>query len=298
MARKYQWSLRREMRHLEWWLNPEKVDFRRDQPRRKLEAELNEYGPHTLGYIALRLESIGLWESHVGAYTVLKGDDSGWEHLRLALEHYGWHLRIEYGEYELALSQGHEKDTSLLTHGLATRCLAQAIALKDDVFADWCGERMLRSAVNPKGFFHDWMYYTPFHPFMARLYALWRSRKVDTEKGLLRNLGIYQGLFDGWTDDRAYATALLRACDFHCERTQFCNEEYREFTHTPIDVFAGEILAVQRVRQELLGSAPDISHPLLDTPLGRLPASIPLPQDELLARVIARVNAELPEVNH
>src|SRR6266511_2518316 len=151
---------------------------------------------------------------------------------------------------------------------------------------------MLRGANYSDGFFRDWQY-TPFHPFIARLYALWRGCEIDTEEGPLRNLGIYQALLDGWNDDEQYAAALLRACDYHCTRRFSKEDEDTEFWHAPFQVFPAEILAVQRVRREQVGSAPMVSHPLLDTPLGRVPVSLPLLHDQLLQRVITRVHTEL-----
>jgi hypothetical protein len=292
MARTRKWNLRGKVRYLEGWLaEPGTAALLRDQARRELEGLLNQHEPYTLGYIANRLENLALWHNQSGAYAVLCGDEAGWGQLRLALEYDGWKLRIDYGKYEQALAQGRQLDYSW-EHGLAARCLALAVTFRADAFADWCGQLMLRDATASEGFFRTW-HRTPFHPFMARLYAIWRGCPIDTEAGPLRDTGIYQALLDGWDDDEQYAAALLRACDYHCTRAFQRQDECTEFWYAPFDVFPAEVLAVQRVRQELVGSAPMVSHPLLDTPLGRVPEVIALPQDELLQRVIARVQADL-----
>jgi hypothetical protein len=291
MARTRKWDVRRGLKGLEAWLTPENRALLRDRPRLELETELLNHEPYTLGLIAVDLSHLAIWENSAGVYAVLCGDQAGWSQLRLGLAYEGWNLKIRYGKFQRDLAQGREVDVTR-EHWLAARCLALAIALRDDAFADWCGQRLLHGATSSDRFFRDWDA-TPFHPFMARLYALWRGCAIDTKEGPLRDAGLYQPLLDHWHDEDRYAAALLQACDYHCARSVSSMKEYREFWQTPFLVFPAEILAVQRVRQELLGSAPAVSHPLLDTPLGRVPASIVLPHDELLQRVIARVQADL-----
>lgn len=290
MVRTRKWNLKQKLRELESWLRPETTGFKRDQPRRELADLLRTHEPHTLGFIANYLGYIALWENQSGAYAVLRGDESGWSHLRLGLDYSAWKLRTVCAEHEQLLSQSGNPDVGL-AHGLAARSLAQAIALRDDKFSDWCGQRMLQDVLNPKSFFQDWTL-TPFHPFMARLYACWRGYSIDTENASLRNVGIYQRLWDTWKDDQAYINALLQACDFHTARTAPLDNEFTEFWEPPLQVFPAEILAVQRIRQEQIGTTPVVLHPLLDTPLGRVPMTIPILHDELLTQVIARVTDE------
>jgi hypothetical protein len=291
MGRTRKWSVRPGLTGLEAWLNPDNRALMQDRQRLKLETQLHNHEPYTLGLIAVALDNLAIWENSAGAYAVLCGDQAGWTQLRLALEYEGWNLRIEYGKSRRGLAQG-SPGSYFWEHWLAARCLALAITLRDDLFADWCGQRMLQGATAPDPFFGAWDR-TPFHPFMARLYALWRGCAIDTKAGPLRDAGLYQPVLDHWHDDVGYAAALLQACDYHCARSVSSSKEYREFWYTPFQVFPAEILAVQRVRQESVGSAPAVSHPLLDTPLGQVPASIVLPHDELLQRVIARVQADL-----
>jgi hypothetical protein len=155
---------------------------------------------------------------------------------------------------------------------------------------------MLSSATDPEGFFCAWGE-TSFYRFMARLYALWRSIKINSRLATFRDLGIYQKLLQSWNDDKAYAKAIVSACEYHCKRTTTEDEDgaeiETEFWRWPFPTFPAEILAVQRVRRELRGSSADVSHPLLDTPLGRPPERIPVIDDRLLTRVIERVRADL-----
>jgi hypothetical protein len=178
-------------------------------------------------------------------------------------------------------------------HGSGARCLAQAITFKDDAFSDWCGQRMVQDARKADGFFREWKA-TPFHPFMARLYARWREPEADVNTEALNGLGVYQPLFDGWNNEAHVASSLLQICNYHCERRFSTEQEDTEFWHSPFQVFPAEILAIRRVRQEQVGVVPVVNHPLLDTPLGQVPSSVLLSNDELLSRVITKIKSELP----
>jgi hypothetical protein len=66
-----------------------------------------------------------------------------------------------------------------------------------------------------------------------------------------------------------------------------------EFSGFPESVFPAEILAVYRVRQDLGLPTPKVRHPLLETPLGRVPSPLPRVPDDVLDRVITAVEDEL-----
>ena len=106
-------------------------------------------------------------------------------------------------------------------HGSVARCLAVALALRDDELAHWCGSLMLQEISHPTGFLNHWKY-TGFYPFMAWLYARWQHIEIDTNREPFRDLGIYQEVIDHWNHDYAFATAIAeasgpwRARDIHC----------------------------------------------------------------------------------
>jgi len=286
MARQAKWNLRRQMREMAIWLRPDTVAFNRDRPRNELQQLLTQHEPHTAGYIANRLNDMALWENQAGAYAILQGESVGWSRLRLASAYSHWSLRITHGQFLQAQSEGRNVEFPLV-HGDGTRCLALAFAFRDDAFAEWCGQLMLKNASDGFGFFDEWDR-SPFYPFMARLYTIWKGDTTTPRQEPLWRLGIYQDLIRHWNDDEAFAAALLRACDFHCDRTAQLTDEDTEFWRMPFQVFPAEIIAIQRIREERVGHTPAVSHPLLDTPISRPPASVPLPEDELLASVRAR----------
>ncbi|HEY1190681.1 MAG TPA: hypothetical protein VGE74_23825 [Gemmata sp.] len=286
MARQAKWDLRRQIREMASWLRPDTVAYKRDRPRNELKQLLHQHGPHIAGYIANRLDNMALWENQSAAYAILQGDNEGWSRLRLAFAYSSWSLRITHGQFLQAQAEGLGVDFPLV-HGEGARCLALAFAFRDDVFAEWCGQLMLKNASDGFGFFDEWDD-SPFYPFMARLYTIWKGDTATPKQEQLRRLGIYQDVINHWSEDESLAAALLRACDFHCDRTAQLEDEDTEFWRMPFQVFPAEILATQRIREETVGHTPAVSHPLLDTPIARPPMPVPLPDDELLASVVAR----------
>ncbi len=272
-----------------WTQSKTNKKFCRDNPRKELPALLaNPEVPATFLLIDSQLENLALWENSLGVHLVFTGDPAGWSHLRFALDFQEWNLRINRYEYAKALANGRSLSVYLI-HGDLCRCFAQAVALKHDQFADWCGQWMVNELLAPTGFLQAWND-TPFHSLMAWLYATWHKCGISLNDKRFQNLGVYQPIVDGWNDDTAFQTALIQACDYHCLRSDpDINEGEAEFWPSPFDVFPGEILAMMRIRHELLGSKVAVSHPLLDSPFGSVPDNIPHLSEPILQDVADRV---------
>ena len=279
------WNLASELDYLREWLQPSEVAFQRDRPRQELELQLTQHEPATLDLAASCVSRIGLWQSNLGAFKVLQGDPSGWGHLRLGQVCNVWRLRTLFHLHTVE-----DRDTEYGAHRDAACGVAATIALRDDALADWCGALMLHQLENP-AFLTEWGE-TPFFPFMAWLYARWRGSEIDTRKPPFRKLGPYKKVIEGWDDDAALSKALLKACDYHCTRTDSDDEDDPEFWQSPFEVFPAEILAIQRVREEQTGRAVRVDHPLMNSPLGSVPDSIPEFEDPLLERFKERIVAE------
>jgi hypothetical protein len=314
MAKRRRWNLQQEREYLEAFLRPEELDFKRDRPRRELTQLLNEPEFHIFDFLAIHLddpardvlkqrlenheplaldfmttilEDIARWHHQFGAYSILNGNRAGWSDLRLALKFSEWVVRIDHWQFSVALPM----DITHLDHESASLCLAEAIVFDDLAYADWCGPLLLQNT-DGRGFFRGWRV-SPFNPFMARLYALWRNCPIEASQPPFTNMGFYQAIFDGWHDDEKFAAALLGACDYHCARRVARANEYSEFFRPPFGLFPADILCVQKIRKEMLGSCPVVSHPLLDQPGAQVPDSVPLPADDLLTRAIERIQAEM-----
>jgi len=279
------WTLASQLAHLREWLRPSEVAFQRDHPRQQLELRLTQDEPATLPHAAFCVYRIGLWENNLGAYKVLEGDPSGWGRLRLGVECSTWHLRALFHLHttvEGYKASGVRRDVAC--------CVASTIALREDALADWCGVLMLREFAQP-----DYLTgggKTPFYPFMAWLYANWRGGEIDMSNPAFRKLAVYKKVVEGWDDDAVLAKGLMKACDYHSSRTVPDDESYPEFWEPPFPVFPAEILATQRVREGQTGRKVPVKHPLMNSPLGSVPDSIPKFEDPLLEQFKERVGAE------
>lgn len=279
MARK--WSFKRNIREYEKWLSrPDNKIRYQEKLRQEIEQAIaSEPAPPALRVLQLQLERIEYWEGIQGTVLVSKGSQEGWCHIYASVRYGGWKVRLLTGLFERG-----EDTASRLALNHACRCLAGSVALGQDVFAHWCGLRLINCIETGNDVFSEWDL-TPFEPFMAKLYALWRGRNLDVRHPHICPLGVYQQVFDTWESEQAFAAALRAICDYHCVRTDQRGDN--EFQWSPYDVFPAEILALQRVRQELGLPQVTIEHPLLNNPLAHPPKEIAPLHDELMERTIA-----------
>ena len=87
------------------------------------------------------------------------------------------------------------------------------------------------------------------------------------------------------------AVAALRR---HLEQT-LEKAPYPEFFNIPFMLFPADILVIGAVRRKLGLSMPEVQHPLLDTPLAKVPASGERPRmgsDPLYEEVLSRAKKD------
>lgn len=131
---------------------------------------------------------------------------------------------------------------------------------------------------------------------MMQLYSRWRRQPLPQYRRDAADPGDYRRLLDTWSlqDEVAFTAAVKAACDFHTQLSgDLDSEQYYEYTNEAWRLYPVEILAVLRLRQALGLSMPEVSHPLLDSPLGVLYEPQSPPPDPLLERVIEKYRAEL-----
>ncbi len=282
------WNLDSQLAYLRSWLRPDRVDFKRDRPRQNLELRLTQHEPATINHLASAVGSIALWEYQLGTFQVLTGDLSGWGHLWLGVECDVWRIRILLHQHSTI--EEPEKEFAA-THDTAL-ALASAIALRDDALANWCGGLLAREFAHPV-FLTDWDH-SPAFPFLTWMYAQWRGTTIDARRTPIRSFGVYSQVIAEWDNDAALTSALYDACEYHCAQAipDETEETNPEFTDPPYIVFPGEILAILRVREELTGRRVRVAHPLMNSPLGDIPPTLPKLQDQLIDRFKERVVAE------
>ena len=112
-------------------------------------------------------------------------------------------------------------------------------------------------------------------PFVLKLFAAWKNIELSAAEFPFRIPDAYQAVLDNLTGTADEIRApIVSACDFHLSRSkEHTDNETYEFG-TPVDaIYPAEILFVLRIRQLLGLSNPEVEHPLLNSPLGKLPES-------------------------
>jgi hypothetical protein len=135
----------------------------------------------------------------------------------------------------------------------AALAVAHAVALGQDDLAVWCGD-LLVAGLEGNGPFRTW-HLNPFEPFMTQLYGLWRSLEVHVERQGVHPLGVYGDVF--------------------------------------MHLFPAEIIALGRIRQELRLPVAEVQHPLLATPLAKVPVPLPPLEQEYHLRLQTKTHAYL-----
>gem|GEM_PF-4683099 len=214
-----------------------------------------------------------------GVIDVLEGRPRGWERL---------HLALQYNVLRQRFSQEWGRDRNI-DHVIdeAGRLLALAWALGDMKVVEWMSEELIRFPQN----FNGWKI-NPLQPMLLQLYAFWRNIEINWQNYPKARFGVYRNLFDAWNEPAKLRTALEMCCDYHLLRTGEAG--YQEFYDSPFNIVPAEILAVYRLREMQGLPTPTVEHELLNSPLGKLPAPVHSPPDELLQRIIDTVSREHP----
>jgi hypothetical protein len=217
------------------------------------------------------------WYGQCGVRAVLDGEKEGWADIDRTC-HYLW-LRALTVHRSMQASE-------------AASVLATAVVLDEDAMAESLATRLIRSMDDQK-LFQVWEE-SAFATFMVKLWGLYRGLDIDVARPKIAPLRVYQAILDAWHDDAALASAVSAACDYHLEQTME-KSPYPEFFCFPFMLFPADILVIGAVRQKLGLSMPEVSHPLLDTPLAKVPPPGERPRmgaDPLFDEVLARAKKD------
>jgi hypothetical protein len=294
MAKKPKWDVVKRMKQMKAAMDrPGYNAARRSELTESAEKHLASPNLDNLLRTALSLDGLGTVEGIAGVVGIWQGEPSGWSILQTAFACMSWNVRIFAGLYQRRrIQRGFEFSSP---QNMAARCLAHAVATKEDVFADWCGRIMLHNFTTGEGLYDRW--FRPFEPFMVHLFARWKNLPVPPSALPCPPLGVYQELLDRWNSEPDFAAAVVKICDYHGEHSVEGQIAHAEFVRIPHNVFPAEVLAVKRVREEEGLPWPTVDHPLLNTPLAHLPPALPRIQNDLLDRVADAVRSVLPEVS-
>ncbi|TKD03380.1 hypothetical protein [Polyangium fumosum] len=258
-----------------WCKNP-----RLDQ-RKKLLADIEKWirsgKPRAAAVAAGILRQLGNWYAQHGMFDVLNGRVESWAHLDRVLQYNWWDTRIDPGG----------------THVLdAAHTLAHALVFGEERMAAWLAARMIRS-IDDKAF-GSWDL-SPFAVFMLELWHRYAGTpRPELDRQGIARIGVYRSVLDTWNDGQGFVTALLNACDYHLDEAVY-SDANKEFLTSPYDLFPVDILAIAAVRAKQGLPMPELDHPLMQTPLAKLPPNNTrprMPPDPLLEAVIEKARKQ------
>jgi hypothetical protein len=207
---------------------------------------------------------------------------------------YAWHLHA----LEEFKNGKRSQQLSLLFLGEFGFCIGNCTVLGWFEYAKRL-TRMSFSAID-KGFFSDG---TPVSNccrvqyFVLRLLNDWQNKSSVIMQDCAQGEPIYDAILEKWrTQDPNLDALLLAACDRHTHQARYNNNrEYFELSYDNTWYVPFEVLSVFRLRESLGLSIPALDHPLLNTPLGKLPSVSEPYMDETLRSVLKRVAQQLPQ---
>jgi len=221
---------------------------------------------------------------------------------RRAVSYQYWANRIDYAWHLHALREleagKRAQKLSLLFLGEFGFCIGNCTALGWFEYAKQ-QTKMAYSAIDD-GFFVDG---TPVSNccrvqyFILRLLNDWQNKPADIARECAQGEPIYDALLQKWrTQDESLDPLLIAACDRHTHQARYNNNrESFELSYDNTWYVPFEVLSVLRLRESLGLSIPTLDHPLMNTPLGKLPPVSEPYMDETLRSVLARVAQQLPQ---
>jgi hypothetical protein len=172
-------------------------------------------------------------------------------------------------------------------------------------WTEWAIDLALRarSALEDSGFFDGGDdTHRRTHHFVLRLVGQWQGWSERVGPDCAFDSPLFNSLIEHWCapDPQVLSPLLLAVCDRHTHEARpdtnalWFDLPWRDAWYVPF-----EVLAVLKLRQINSLAIPDpatLDHPLLKTPLGQLPDTVPPYSDELLDGLISRVRREYPDL--
>ena len=274
---KSRWKVERFCKGLDKWLNdPERVKYMLDDPRRAILGYVD--GKASLGSAEMACMILGTRYECAGVARVWSGDLAGLEDMqhgmRLKALHYHI-LRIIWGVQH--------KGLHLNLHKVALSLgLAATVGASTD--ASWlygaCAD--LR--------FNEFAYPIPNMKaanFVVQIYAAGHSLPQPAGYEIEEP---FATLFNSWDhpDSAVLTEPIMSVCDYHIAQTGQLSNRTPEFNETIYQVMPVEVLMVYRLREARGLENPDVDHPVMRSPFGRLYPVREVEPLPLLAKVRAR----------
>ncbi len=263
---------------VEWLNDPFNESFMFEQPM-AIVREFASGGEFHIGKLLTSMNSLSTWYASKGIIELSTTNSS--EHLCRSFwfdSFYNTMMRasFERGKKDkgpllgrlLGLKHVNQPRLSFHDQGLL---LAKALALGliDE------GEAIGRDSF--VGLNEGWFYgigQTSLTPFVMKAFARWKNLSLPPEFSFELPEAYEELVLELTSGPDQIRAALVNVCDYHLSRSKDdTDDETYEFSNLVYAVYPVEILFVFRIR-EILGLVnPEVDHPLLSSPLGKLPGS-------------------------
>ncbi len=281
----------------EWVIDETNMELFRDEPPMSLNNYLK--GEDEIAYLASRSDSLHMWHFTHFMHAVLNEGKDGLE--------------------DFALAARYARATVMFEEAFANAGQGGSILMVDSVFffslnvlAGWSVEGDIVGRALYKGldtslldlrhteehekgklFRHLW--------FLMHLYCQVKKLKLDTSLySYPEDMSPYAAVLADWRtkDLSKVQTFVSEMADFHIQETRAtAHDEIDEFDTEDRMIFPHEILTFLRLREwQGLPNPGSFEHPLMNQPLAKMPALIPLkqPATPLLDNVITKFRKEYP----
>lgn len=113
---------------------------------------------------------------------------------------------------------------------------------------------------------------TRLTPFVLRSYAKWKSISFPFDETIFVEAEAYQELLSNLSEEsEKIKENIVDACEFRITRSRdLIDRENYEFSEHPYRLYPIEILMFLRIRQIMGLPNPEVDHPLLNSPLGKI----------------------------
>ncbi len=193
-------------------------------------------------------------------------------------------------------------EPSALTMSEFLMTLALSVVIGEERAAEWLWNKCLYYFEMPLPYVKaDTFTLGPIAPFLLKLYGLYRGFHVDLEAKGVKILKPFQDIFDAWDKPQLLEDAVRKLCELHAWKVVNYDLADNDLIFgVQVGVhqeFPSEILLIQRIRQDLGLSVPNPDHPILRSPLMKMP--FPCPKsgyDPWLAASLEKVRRYMPEL--
>lgn len=257
------------------------------------ESLSNDVSLQSLRGSTVSLDSLGHYYARVGTTKVVEGDQSGWDSIRLSIAYYFWTIKIRgHAAFNTLFLSPVQRLLGLQSELPEIACLCCYLMATDRTpELQFLIDLLVKAIERPELVDREFWDERYFEPFVLELFR--KQTGVTVPEIDQAKLGPYSAVLENWDDADRLEPALFNICDYHCRNMEDDFGDWKpEFDRSPFDLLPIEIFAIFNVRKKMGLTNPQISHPLMQTPLASMPPSDgQLPSDRVLEMIERAFNS-------